>query len=79
MVGVSAACICSSGDGMYPGRQARTRRRGDQFRERRNDRIASVFPYMFPRDFGQILQYAINGSPQVRYSSSTCRAFCRGW
>src|SRR5258708_22841688 len=28
---------------------------------------ASVFPYMFPRDFGQILQYAINGSPQVRY------------
>src|SRR6202047_485069 len=27
----------------------------------------SVFPYMFPRDFGQILQYAINGSPQVRY------------
>src|SRR3979490_3163232 len=28
---------------------------------------ASVFPYMFPRDFGQILQYALNGSPQVRY------------
>src|SRR5258708_12777922 len=28
---------------------------------------ASVFPYMFPQDFGQILQYAINGSPQVRY------------
>jgi D-amino-acid dehydrogenase len=28
---------------------------------------ASVFPYMFPRDFGQILQYAINGSPQVHY------------
>ena len=29
---------------------------------------ASVFPYMFPRDFGQILQYALNRSPQVRYS-----------
>jgi D-amino-acid dehydrogenase len=28
---------------------------------------ASVFPYMFPRDFGQILQYALNRSPQVRY------------
>ncbi len=28
---------------------------------------ASVFPLMFPRDFGQILQYAINRSPQVRY------------
>lgn len=29
---------------------------------------ASVFPYMFPRDFGQILQYAMNSTPQVRYS-----------
>jgi D-amino-acid dehydrogenase len=29
---------------------------------------ASVFPYMFPRDFGQILRYALNRSPQVRYS-----------
>jgi D-amino-acid dehydrogenase len=28
---------------------------------------ASVFPYMFPRDFGQILQYALNRAPQVRY------------
>src|ERR1700735_1655467 len=28
---------------------------------------ASVFPYMFPRDFGQIFQYAINRAPQVRY------------
>ncbi len=28
---------------------------------------ASVFPYMFPRDFGEILRYALNGSPQVRY------------
>src|SRR5580692_10872336 len=31
---------------------------------------ASVFPLMFPRDFGQILQYAMNRSPQVRYSLS---------
>jgi len=31
---------------------------------------ASVFPYMFPRDFGQILQYAMNRAPQVRYSFS---------
>jgi D-amino-acid dehydrogenase len=28
---------------------------------------ASVFPYMFPRDFGQILQAALNRTPQVRY------------
>lgn len=28
---------------------------------------ASVFPYMFPRDFGQILQYALNRTPQARY------------
>src|SRR5271167_2368489 len=28
---------------------------------------ASVFPYMFPRDFGQLFQYAINRAPQVRY------------
>jgi len=28
---------------------------------------ASVFPYMFPRDLKQILQYAFNRSPQVRY------------
>jgi D-amino-acid dehydrogenase len=31
---------------------------------------ASVFPYMFPRDFGQILQYALNRAPQVRYQFS---------
>src|ERR1700720_4220098 len=31
---------------------------------------ASVFPYMFPRDFAQILQYALNRSPQVRYRVS---------
>jgi D-amino-acid dehydrogenase len=29
---------------------------------------ASVFPYMFPRDLSQILRYAMNRSPQVRYS-----------
>src|SRR6476660_6368152 len=29
---------------------------------------ASVFPYMFPRDIGQILQYAMNRAPHVRYS-----------
>jgi D-amino-acid dehydrogenase len=28
---------------------------------------ASVFPYMFPRDLGPILQYALNRTPQVRY------------
>src|ERR1700755_2079406 len=28
---------------------------------------ASVFPLMFPRDFAQILQYAMNRAPQVRY------------
>ena len=31
---------------------------------------ASVFPYMFPRDFRQILQYALNRAPQVRYALS---------
>ena len=31
---------------------------------------ASVFPYMFPRDFKQILRYALNRSPQVRYRIS---------
>src|SRR6202048_1544398 len=36
---------------------------------------ASVFPYMFPRDFGQILQYAMNGSPQVRDHLSSLPAF----
>jgi D-amino-acid dehydrogenase len=29
---------------------------------------ASVFPYMFPRDLGQILRTALNLQPQVRYS-----------
>ena len=36
---------------------------------------ASVFPYMFPRDFRQILRYAMNRSPQVRYSLSDLPAF----
>jgi D-amino-acid dehydrogenase len=36
---------------------------------------ASVFPYMFPRDLGQILQYAINRSPQVRYQFSDLPTF----
>jgi D-amino-acid dehydrogenase len=29
---------------------------------------ASVFPYMFPRDIADILRYASNRAPQVRYS-----------
>jgi D-amino-acid dehydrogenase len=36
---------------------------------------ASVFPYMFPRDFRQILQYAVNSTPQVRYSVADLPAF----
>ncbi len=36
---------------------------------------ASVFPYMFPREFGQILQYALNRSPQVRYQISDLPTF----
>jgi D-amino-acid dehydrogenase len=31
---------------------------------------ASVFPYMFPRDFGQLLRYATNCAPQARYHFS---------
>jgi D-amino-acid dehydrogenase len=31
---------------------------------------ASVFPYMFPRDFAQLLRHALNRSPQVRYRFS---------
>ena len=31
---------------------------------------ASVFPYMFPRDFRQILRYALQRSPDVRYHFS---------
>src|SRR5258708_31583351 len=36
---------------------------------------ASVFPYMFPRDFGQILRYALNSTPQVRYRISDLPEF----
>jgi D-amino-acid dehydrogenase len=36
---------------------------------------ASVFPYMFPRDFGQILQYAMNRAPQVRYELADLPSF----
>src|SRR5579863_3729512 len=31
---------------------------------------ASVFPYMFPRDFREIIRYALNRAPQVRYQFS---------
>src|SRR2546430_4581488 len=36
---------------------------------------ASVFPYMFPRNFAQILQYAMNSSPQVRYQLADLPVF----
>jgi D-amino-acid dehydrogenase len=36
---------------------------------------ASVFPYMFPRDFGQILRYAMNSMPEVRYELADLPAF----
>src|SRR6195256_2892957 len=36
---------------------------------------ASVFPYMFPRDLRQILRYALNRTPQVRYSLADLPAF----
>src|SRR3981081_2078109 len=36
---------------------------------------ASVFPYMFPRDFAQILRYAMNNAPQVRSELSDLPAF----
>ena len=36
---------------------------------------ASVFPYMFPRDLGEILRYAMNRAPQVRYQFSDLPAF----
>jgi D-lysine oxidase len=31
---------------------------------------ASVFPYMFPRDVGQLVQYALNRSPQAHYRAA---------
>ena len=36
---------------------------------------ASVFPYMFPREFAQILRYALNRAPQVRYRVSDLPTF----
>jgi D-amino-acid dehydrogenase len=36
---------------------------------------ASVFPYMFPREFDQILRYALNRAPQVRYAVADLPAF----
>jgi D-amino-acid dehydrogenase len=36
---------------------------------------ASVFPYMFPRDFARIFQYATNSAPEVRYKFSDLPAF----
>jgi D-amino-acid dehydrogenase len=36
---------------------------------------ASVFPYVFPRDLGQILQYAMNSAPEARYQLSDLPAF----
>ena len=36
---------------------------------------ASVFPYMFPRDFAEILRYALNLAPQVRYRFADLPAF----
>src|ERR1700692_4529468 len=36
---------------------------------------ASVFPYMFPRDFRDILRYAMNRAPQVRYQFTDLPAF----
>jgi D-amino-acid dehydrogenase len=36
---------------------------------------ALVFPYMFPRNFAQILRYALNSVPQVRYEFSDLPAF----
>jgi D-amino-acid dehydrogenase len=36
---------------------------------------ASVFPYMFPRDFGQIVRTALNLSPAVRYAAGDLPQF----
>ena len=38
---------------------------------------ASVFPYMFPRDLGQILRYAFLRAPQVRFDHFSCET--RDW
>src|SRR6195952_82999 len=36
---------------------------------------ASVFPYMFPRDLAEIVRYAFNRAPQVRYQRSALPSF----
>src|SRR3954463_9931113 len=36
---------------------------------------ASVFPYMFPRDIAEILRYAFDRAPQVRYQLSDLPGF----
>ena len=36
---------------------------------------ASVFPYMFPRDLRQILKYATNRTPQLRYHFAELPSF----
>ncbi|WP_375411972.1 NAD(P)/FAD-dependent oxidoreductase [uncultured Bradyrhizobium sp.] len=36
---------------------------------------ASVFPYMFPREAGPILRYALNRAPEVRYHAADLPAF----
>ncbi len=36
---------------------------------------ASVFPYAFPREFGQLLRYSLNRAPQVRYRAVDLPAF----
>jgi D-amino-acid dehydrogenase len=36
---------------------------------------ASVFPYMFPRDLSEILRFATNRAPQVRYSVADLPSF----
>jgi D-amino-acid dehydrogenase len=36
---------------------------------------ASVFPLMFPRDLGQILQYSLNRTPQARYHLTDLPSF----
>jgi D-amino-acid dehydrogenase len=37
--------------------------------------VASVFPYMFPRNLKEIIRYATNRAPQVRYSVGDLPAF----
>ena len=39
---------------------------------------ASVFPYMFPRDLGQILRYAFFARRRCGTTSGICRPSCRG-